>query len=353
MANAAVLAVEVRAEADKAAAELESFGASAKAMAADVDKASRDAQRAASRLDSVGESADNLDSKASQATGSLGALASGFELVGAEQFSGQLQQAAMATDFLSGVGSGLNLILQSQALVTARAKAATIASTVATRAAAAGQWLLNAALSANPLGLLIAGVIAAVALFVILYKRSDRFRSLVQAVGRAGQAALGWIVDVSSDLVGWVRDKLPGAFSAMQSLVVGYIRLVTTPYRALFNIGKDIYSWVRDKLPAAFTTLRDKASSIADTLLAPFKGLKDLIDDVLDLIGKIKLPDIDIPGLGRTDGSATSSSRSVTTLAPASSTTVNITVTGALDANESARQIRQLLARYDTRFGVL
>ncbi|HEX2986102.1 MAG TPA: phage tail tape measure protein [Caproiciproducens sp.] len=55
-------------------------------------------------------------------------------------------------------------------------KAVIIASAVATKAAAASQWLLNAAMNANPIGVVIALVLALVAAFVILWNKCKPFR---------------------------------------------------------------------------------------------------------------------------------------------------------------------------------
>lgn len=54
--------------------------------------------------------------------------------------------------------------------------AAWIAYTTYTKAAAAAQWLLNAAMSANPIGLVVAALAALVAAIVILWNKSEAFR---------------------------------------------------------------------------------------------------------------------------------------------------------------------------------
>lgn len=80
-----------------------------------------------------------------------------------------------------------------------RAKVQTIATTVAQKAAAfaskawaAAQWLLNAAMTANPVGVVIALVVALVAAIVIAYKRSSTFRAIVQAAFRGIVAVTQW-----------------------------------------------------------------------------------------------------------------------------------------------------------------
>ena len=57
-----------------------------------------------------------------------------------------------------------------------------IAGTVATWAATAANWALNAALNANPIGLIILGVIALVAVIVLLFKKFNLFPKIIGGV---------------------------------------------------------------------------------------------------------------------------------------------------------------------------
>jgi hypothetical protein len=99
---------------------------------------------------------------------------------------------------------------------------------VATKAWAAAQWLLNAAMNANPLGLVITGLALLAAGLVLAYKKSETFREIVDgamdAVGKAftwfwnnvGQpvikffvTGLGQIIEMFADLVG-AMSHVPG-----------------------------------------------------------------------------------------------------------------------------------------------
>ena len=62
---------------------------------------------------------------------------------------------------------------------------------VATRAWAAVQWVLNAALSANPIGIVIAAIAAFVAGVVLAYNKSETFRSIVTGAWNGIKAAVG------------------------------------------------------------------------------------------------------------------------------------------------------------------
>jgi phage-related protein len=62
---------------------------------------------------------------------------------------------------------------------------------------AAAQWLVNAALDANPIGLVVIGIAALIAILIIAWKKSDTFRHIVtgafNAVWGAAKTAFGWI----------------------------------------------------------------------------------------------------------------------------------------------------------------
>lgn len=89
------------------------------------------------------------------------------------------------------------------------------AAAIATKAWAAAQWLLNAAMSANPVALLVIAISGLVAALVILYKKSETVRNAMNAlwgviaagatsVFQAVTNALNWVIDK----VNWFIDKL-------------------------------------------------------------------------------------------------------------------------------------------------
>jgi hypothetical protein len=63
-----------------------------------------EAKKTQRSLADTAEGTDRLDTASSGLTSSLGALGSGFELVGLPNYQGALEGAALATDFFSGVG---------------------------------------------------------------------------------------------------------------------------------------------------------------------------------------------------------------------------------------------------------
>lgn len=262
----ATLGIDVVTDAAKAAAGLDDVGEASKRMSTHVEQASASAERSARSFGVSAEAADDLGGKAGKATGALGALSSGFELVGAEKYAGALQGAALATDFFSGVGDSLNLVMESTIVKTTIARARTVALAVtqravavATRTWAAVQWVLNAALTANPIGLVVAAIALLIAGIVLAYRRSESFRNIVDAVGRVGVAAFRSVVNWIGNVIDWIK-RLPGWFEAV----------------------------------------KDKASSIAGALTAPFRALWDFIGRIIERIKSIRLPSLG--GVGKALG---------------------------------------------------
>lgn len=110
--------------------------------------------------------------------------------------------AAIVPPILVGVGSLVSAIgavtgatwlwgtAESAGLVSKVAHAAaTTASTVATGAATAAQWLFNAALTANPIGIVVALIAALVIAIVVLWKKNAAFRAALIAAWNAIRAA--------------------------------------------------------------------------------------------------------------------------------------------------------------------
>lgn len=76
-------------------------------------------------------------------------------------------------------------------------KAAMLGAAMASKVAAAGQWALNAAFTANPIGIAVMAVAALVAGMVYLYKTCEPVRAAFDAV-------FGWI----GEKIGWAWEKL-------------------------------------------------------------------------------------------------------------------------------------------------
>lgn len=152
--------------------------------------------------------------------------------------------------------------------------------TVATGAWTAAQWLLNAALSANPIGLVIVAIAALVAGIVIAWKNSETFREIVtaafNAVLGAVQAVWHWIADnwplllaiitgpiglaVLAVVTYW--DTIKGGAQAVWQFIVDRFNdlvgfFVGLPGR-LRDAAGDMFGFLRDAFRAAINWVIDR-----------------------------------------------------------------------------------------------
>lgn len=132
---------------------------------------------------------------------------------------------------------------------------------------------LNLAFLANPVFWVIAGIVALVAAIVIAYKKSEKFRQIVQQVGVALKegfhAAMEKITPVVNKVVGSIKKAI-----------------------AIFNSFKGIISGVFGSIYSSIKTKMDNASKIiqfaANKIKNIFKNLKLKID--------LKIPKISLSG---------------------------------------------------------
>lgn len=234
---------ELRSSLAKAEAAMEATGNTAKAAGSKVDAA----------FDSTAESADTVASKGAQAAGALSGLG---DLVGGK-FGAAMVVGGTAMQGFADAGDLINVVTESNIVrktrdiaVTTAHKVATVAATGATKAQAAAQRVLNLAMKANPIGLIITAITLLVAGLVLAYKKSDTFRAIVQKAGEIGAKAIGWIVDKVGDLVGWLADKLGPGVSKAKDIAVGAFKLWLAPIKFVIDKIKSVVEWLGDAIDA-------------------------------------------------------------------------------------------------------
>ena len=250
------------------------FNGDAKGLEQAADKAERG-------LRTVSDRAENLDDKSSKATDSLGALSSGFELVGLDKYATGLQSVALATDFMSGVGTGLNLVMNLSAVQFIRAKVAALAYAVqqkaiaiATKTWTAVQWLLNAALTANPIGLVVLAIVALIAIIILAWKRSDTFRAIVTKAFSAVLAAASAVGRFFSGTlwpgIKWVWDKISGGAVAAKNgvvkafnSVVGFIKGLP---KAISGAASGMWNGITSAFRSAINWIVSKWNNLSFTI---------------------------------------------------------------------------------------
>lgn len=95
-------------------------------------------------------------------------------------------------------------------IMTALASAKMKVVAIATRAWAAAQWLINIALNANPIGLVVLGVAALIAIGYVLYQNWDKIKAFFSDWSGVTSALSGFVDGVKNlfmPLFDWITDK--------------------------------------------------------------------------------------------------------------------------------------------------
>jgi hypothetical protein len=159
----------------------------------------------------------------------------------------------------------------------------------AAKAWAGAQWLLNAAMDANPIGLVIVGVAALAAGFILAYRKSETFRRIVDgAVNGVKDAAVAVVHWFSRSFVPFFTDTIPGAFNATVSWVkrnwpvilavltgpVGLATLfITRHWDTITGAFRDAKNWVVGGFQRAWAAVRGVLTGPVNAAVGMFRGI--------------------------------------------------------------------------------
>lgn len=159
--------------------------------------------------------------------------------------------------------------------------------TAGTKIFAAAQTVLKAAFIGNPIGLLIAGLVALGAGLVLAYKKSETFRNIIQGAWTGIKTAFStaWdvikvVFDKIGDAVGWIVSFIRDHWKLILPIVMGplglIIVLVTTFWDQIKTVFKVAIAVVLtaaflmwDRIKGVFTLIGDIAMLVWNTLLRP------------------------------------------------------------------------------------
>lgn len=172
---------------------------------------------------------------------------------GVAEFGGQ---GVGMVSSLVGIGAGLSQMN----IGAVGARAAQLAGSAATGVATAAQWLWNAALSANPIGLVVLAIAALVAGLVWFFTQTTLGREIFSAAMNGITTAFGWVWDKAQALFGWVKSNWP----LLLAIITGPIGL------AVLAISKH-WDTITGGVQAAKTKITNFASGMFDGIKNSFK----------------------------------------------------------------------------------
>lgn len=208
-----------------------------------------------------------------------------------------LVQETVATEENTAAKSrGMFTMIKTAAVWVAQ-RGAMLASAAAQKAVTAAQWLMNAAMSANPIGLVVIAVAALVAGFIIAYKKSATFRKIVNgalnAVKAAAVAVWHWF---TRSFVPFFTKTLPGAFNSVVTWVKRHWPLILGLLTGPIGLAVGQIIKHRDKIESAFRaawtwvsgTFKRLWGGVQKIFTAPISGARDFFSATFGSGGKAR-----------------------------------------------------------------
>lgn len=261
----------------QAEASMQSAAAEARTMGDRVDSA----------FNGTAAAADGVASASSQTAGGLGDLAGALEATGliSEGTAKSMETASAAIMGATGAADLLNVATEK---VPGLSKVATKATNIL---AAAKRGLgLAIRFALGPVGLIIAGIALLVGGMILLYKKNETFRNLVNKVWAGIKVAVGAVV------------------TFFTSKVIPTVVSLATNFRDRFGAIRDAVGdaagWIKDKFTSVIDFFRDLPGRITSATSGMWDGIKNsfkaAINSVIgwwnNLSFYMDLPD-KIPGL--------------------------------------------------------
>lgn len=206
-------------------------------------------------------------------------VAAGQAVLRTVQFFNQHRTAAISLATAIGVVVAITKIhaavmaVQAAGGLVAMIKGLRIVTSV-TRAYAAVQWALNAALTANPIGLVVMGLVALGVGLAVAYRKSDTFRRIVNA-------AFASVKNVVGSVVRWLGKYVPAVFGFVVGAVKGYVSVYRAVVVGAFNAVRAVVSGVMNAVKAVTN------ASWGDIVRATQQGVGKVVSFVKSLPGRM------------------------------------------------------------------
>ena len=172
----------------------------------------------------------------------------------------------LASAIMNGVleqFEGLEPIIMAVVAAFGAYKAITLASEIASKAMAAGQWLVNAAMNANPIMLIVTLIAGLVAAIITLWNTNEDFRNALISAWEAIKTAATKIFSAVAD---FFTKTIPNAFNK----VVDWFKDVGKKFA---NIGKNIVDGLKNGISNAWKNLKDWFTGLFDDIIGIAKKI--------------------------------------------------------------------------------
>lgn len=208
--------------------------------------------------------------------GQAGSVAAAVARMTSAIAAGTVAKIADKTETLA-----LNALYAKDAALKAASTVKTIALAAAQKAAAAAQWLVNAAMNANPIGILVIAIVALVAAFVLLWNKSEGFRNFFIGMWEAIKSAFGNVVDWISEKLKALGEFFTEAWQGIKDAVDMAVNGIKTVITNVFNAIKTFISTAVEGWKIIITTVWNAIKTAVETVV---NAVKTVITTIFNAI---------------------------------------------------------------------
>ncbi len=225
--------------------------------------------------------------------------------------------------------------------------------------------IVNATFWSSPIFWIVAGIVALIAVIVIIATKTTWFQDIWNAAFKA-------ISDIVQTVWGWISKNWPLLLAILTGPIGLAVKFIVDHIDDITGAAKAVWNYLSGAFSTVWDTVKTTAKTALDAILAPINAIKAAFDavigavkSVIDWISKIKIPDIGSIASKLNPFAKSAPAPAGYTTAPTYQTVVGarsapagtratpaagptIIVQGAIDAVATARQIR-LILRDDTR----
>jgi hypothetical protein len=158
---------------------------------------------------------------------------------------------------------GLEPIIMGVVAAFGAYKTITLASEVASKAMAAAQWLVNAAMNANPITLVVTLIAGLVAAIITLWNTNEDFR---KALIKAWEFIKTSAEKIFTSVADFFTETIPNAFNS----VLDWFRNIGTKFS---DIGKNIVDGLKQGISNAWKNLKSWFTGLFDDIIGIAKDI--------------------------------------------------------------------------------
>lgn len=199
------------------------------------------------------------------------------------------QDHTTAVKIVVGVIAGLSATIIAVNIALKLYAAAQAVVRLATAAWTAAQWLLNAALTANPIGIVIVALVALGAALAVAWAKSETFRNIVTGAWNA-------VKNTTLTVFNSIKDFFSAYWPLLLAIVGGPVgaiaALVITKWDTIRDTTVSVWNAVKNAVLGVLNGIKTTAEAVFEALVATvravIKPLSSSVDNVVGIFGRIK-----------------------------------------------------------------